>query len=266
MRQIEEIVHMIPLGHEIDRAIKPFDSSKANRVYLFVVRDRVKYSDEMIDKQEFFLDKVIHHLDERKIKYDIVDVDMFDILEVIRCISSKIVEEKTKNNLVYVNMSACGRLTSIAATLSAMTHKVPVYYVSADNYSLNEGDLQEHGISICKTEKISILNNFEITLPDYVGIQILIQLCEKDRSAKELRAFLRKNKVEGFTKDFENVSHDQQRVELIKELMILDKRYLTKLEDKSYVLRRKTGREIAVSITDSGRYVAYISGLMPNTT
>jgi len=31
MGEIEEIVHIVPLGHEIDRAVKPFERYKANK-------------------------------------------------------------------------------------------------------------------------------------------------------------------------------------------------------------------------------------------
>ena len=36
---VEEIVHIIPLGFEIDRAVKPFGKLKANRVYILYSKD-----------------------------------------------------------------------------------------------------------------------------------------------------------------------------------------------------------------------------------
>lgn len=63
MSGIEEIVHIVPLGHEIDRAVKPFVSHKANKVYILAVTDTFgKYSEEMIKKQKYYLERLSEYL------------------------------------------------------------------------------------------------------------------------------------------------------------------------------------------------------------
>jgi DNA-binding MarR family transcriptional regulator len=44
--------------------------------------------------------------------------------------------------------------------------------------------------------------------------------------------------------------------------MKLDKTILTKLEKNKLIVREKSGRNVFVSLTESGRYVARLSGLL----
>jgi len=86
MRTVEEIVHIIPLGHEVDRAIKPFEKYKANRAYLLSIIENKKYSADMTEKQGLFLDVVKNKL-EKGIQVRVWNVDLFDMLEVMKNIS-----------------------------------------------------------------------------------------------------------------------------------------------------------------------------------
>lgn len=172
MQPLQEIVHIIPLGHEFDRAIKPFEDSKPNRIHLLSISNTPKYSEEMLERQSYFTSKVSTFLNEKGIHVVHHDVDLFDILEVMKHVSNIIVQEKSNGNLVLVNMSACGRLTSIGATLAAMAHDVTVYYVSADDYSLNVDDFNDHGLSICSINKTIRFENFEFNLPDKISTSI----------------------------------------------------------------------------------------------
>lgn len=262
MEPLQEIVHIIPLGHEIDRAVRPFEVYKANRVYILVLQERKTYSREMIEKQQYYTGQVLKRLKALGIPATVVDTDMFDLLDVICTISGIIHRELEKNNLVYVNMSSAGRLTSIGVSIAAMAKKVQVYYVNADRYSATEAEMREHGISICTKSKVLLLHNFEIALPDEWSMRILTWLYEKDLRAGEVIEKLRENAVEGFCADIEKLKREDQRREKANQLMKLDKRYLAKLEDRGYISRRKIGREVEISLTDSGKYVACVSGLV----
>lgn len=262
MERLQEIVHIIPLGHEIDRAVRPFESYKANRVYVLVLQDHGKYSREMIEKQEYYTNQVLKKLKSLDIPATVVNTDMFDLLDVISKISGIIHRELEKKNLVYVNMSSCGRLTSIGVSIAAMAKKVQVYYVNADRYSETQSEMKQHGISICTKSKVLLLNNFEIALPDAWSMQILTWLYAKNLRAAEVIAKLSENKVEGFCVDLGKVKREDQRKERANQLMKLDKRYLAKLEDRGYITRRKIGREVEISLTESGKYVACVSGMV----
>jgi len=162
-----EIVHIIPLGHEIDRAVRPFDKLKANRVHLLAITETFgKYSEEMIEKQKYYLNIVKEKLEEKGIRVQSVNVDMSNVLQVMEKVGEIIREEKQRNNLVYVNISASGGFNSVGPTLAAMYEGANVYAVSADGYSEDEEEMRKHGISICNNLRLRYLKNFEIYAPD----------------------------------------------------------------------------------------------------
>lgn len=268
MQPLQEIVHIIPLGHEFDRAIKPFEDGKPSRIHLLSISNMPKYSEEMLERQAYFTSKVSTFLKEKGIRVVHHEVDLFDILEVMKHVSNIIVQEKAKGNLVLVNMSACGRLTSIGATLAAMAHDVTVYYVSAEDYSLNVDEFKDHGLSICSISKIIRFENFEFNLPDKISISILIELCRygKGMTTKDIRGLLYDLNVPGFEIDADSIGkaekNEKRRLEKTKQLMKLEKRYLSNLERIGYIRREKTGRNNIIYITDAGRYIAHISGML----
>jgi hypothetical protein len=268
MQSIQEVVHIIPLGHEFDRAVKPFQERKADRVHLLSVTDISKYSEDMLDRQGHFTRKVANHLKEIGIPVVHHPVDLFDILEVMKHISKIITDEKALGNLVLVNMSACGRLTSVGATLAAMAHDVTVYYMSADDYALNKDDFLDHGLSICTKNKIIRFENFQFTLPDRISTAILVELCMQGRgvTTKDIRNVLHVQGVPSFELDADSIpkaTKDQnQRLEKTKQLIKMEKRYLGPLERNGYIKRERSGRNNIISITESGKHIAHISGLL----
>ena len=145
---MKEIVHIIPLGHEIDRAIRTFDNYKANRAYILATTDDTKYNPEMTKKQVYYLNAVKEALNRFEISTVIINVDMFDLQEVIKTVSRIVVKETNEENEVFVNVSSSGRLTSIGATLAAMANGAQAYYVEADDYSVTQEEKQKHGLSI----------------------------------------------------------------------------------------------------------------------
>jgi uncharacterized protein YktA (UPF0223 family) len=264
MNGIEEIVHIVPLGHEVDRVVKPFERFKANRVHLLAITESKKYSREMLDKQKYFLEVVKKKLEEKGIEVLCKNVDMFDILEVMKNVSEIIQKEKSENNIVYVNMSGAGRLTSVGATLAAMAHNARVYYVVADRYSKNEEEEMQHGLSICEKLNVVFIENFQLQLPDDTGLKVLVKLCEKEKGmkTKEIFDFLRESNVEGFEKDYTKLIGAEKRKTQQGYLIKLNKGILDRLEKSGYIVREKLGRYNTIKITESGKYVAHISGLL----
>ncbi|ACL16252.1 HFX_2341 family transcriptional regulator domain-containing protein [Methanosphaerula palustris] len=263
MTNIEETVHIIPLGHEIDRAIKPFEKIKADRVYLLTNWNDINSDDEMSKKQHYYYEKVRKSLVAKGIDVQpMVKVDLFDLLDVMKNVSKIIVKEKKQNNRIFVNMSAAGRLTSVAATLAGMAHDTNVYYVHSDDYPSKEILRQKHGLSICREGKTEKLSNFQIVMPDPIGLRILLFLCNenKRKKMKEILDFLKSENVMGFEELFDEVEKSRMRTLQSNQLMKLDKTILSKLEKQGFVNRKKEGTRVYVSITESGRYTAHISG------
>jgi predicted transcriptional regulator len=265
MPNIEETVHIIPLGHEIDRAIKPFEKIKADRVYLLTNWDESNPEEEMSKKQRYYYENVREKLIKSGIDVQPrVKVDLFDLLDVMKNVSKIIIKEKSLNNRIFVNMSAAGRLTSVAATLAGMAHDANVYYVHSENYPSDEKLRLKHGLSICQKSKTDKLINFQIVMPDTVGLKILLLLCNKNKRQKmrDILEFLKSENIKGFEELFDEVEESRMRTLQSNQLMKLDKTILSKLEKHGYVSRKKEGTRVYVSITESGRYIAHISGLL----
>ena len=62
MTAIGEMVHIIPLGFEIDRAVAPFESAKANRVYLLSPVNIRGADWQQEERQAYYLDRVRERL------------------------------------------------------------------------------------------------------------------------------------------------------------------------------------------------------------
>lgn len=268
MQGIKEIVHVIPLGHEFDRVVKPFERHRPNRVYLLTIttpKNVPHITEEMFKKQEYFLNMVRTFLEERGIEVIVEHTNIFDVLDVLRQVSRIVRTEKQRNNIVYVNMSGAGRLTSVAATLAAMAHDAIVYYVVADRYAKTDEEELKHGLSICQDAKVIELINFHISLPDQTSLKLLAELCknEKGMKTKEILDFLKKLGIEEFDeRSLKPEVRKDTRLSQQTLLNRLNKKVLDKLEAEGYIKREKSGRYNTIKITETGKYIAYISGFM----
>ncbi|HUK85527.1 MAG TPA: DUF6293 family protein, partial [Candidatus Acidoferrum sp.] len=254
-------VHIIPLGFEIDRAVVLLEKLPANRVYLLVTPEDPDYPDEK-KEQLHYVNEVTRKLREKKIEVIMKEVDCFDIKQLMNSVSSLILEEKSKGNVVYVNMSAGGRLSSVGATLAAMAHNAEVYYASASEYSKNDSDRQLHGLSICNKSEGMIIENFQIKLPDDAGKIVLTSIWRKGKkmNTEEILETLVAKGVEIFADEKKFRSKEEQRRLQQKNRVNLNKAVLNKLEKDGYILREKSGRFNKISLTESGEYMANIIG------
>jgi hypothetical protein len=259
---LEKIIHIVPLGHEIDRAVIPFREQTPNRVYLLAVTDNPNLDQEMVARQQYFIRQVKARLN-KSIEVITINTNMFELQDVIRTISRIIKKEQRQGNRISVNMSACGRLTSVGAVVAAMAHDVNLYYVMADDYAKTDEELNRHGISICRKPVIKKIVTFDFVLPDEVGMAILVYLYKKDKPMRTIDIFevLRDQNVEGYDTLFFEVEADKKRNVQSRQLMKLDKTILTKLEQSNLIVREKSGRNVFISLTESDRYVACLSGL-----
>jgi hypothetical protein len=94
MKGLQEIVHIIPLGHEIDRAVQPFEKYKADRVYILAVMHNSALDKLMLEKQRDYVKKVKTRLESKSIEVISINVDMFDLKEVMKNVSSIILKEQ----------------------------------------------------------------------------------------------------------------------------------------------------------------------------
>jgi len=266
---LNERVHLIPLGHEIDRAVKPFNTYRAERAYVIVVPDNADLDEQMLEKQRHYTKRVCEGLLAAGVRPEVAYCNMFDILDVLRVVSSLIVREKRQGNDVLINMSACGRMTSVAVTMAAMVHGVRAYYVHADRYATGDDAALEadHGLSIVETGQVEPLYNFSIMMPDAECQLLLCELYQRGQGmgSKDLFTFFHKKGIEGYKHlpEKEDKSGGYVSSSLNRELLNrTNRKYLHKLEAAGYITRIWSGRRFSVHITDAGRYIACVSGLL----
>ena len=203
------------------------------------------------------------------VRPDVAYCNMFDILDVLRVVSSLIVKEKRQGNDVLINMSACGSMTSVAVTMAAMVHAVTAYYVHADRYATG-GDAaleEDHGLSIVENGRVEPLYNFSIMMPDAECQLLLCELYRRGQgmTSKDLFTFFHKKGIEGYMylPEKEDKSGGYVSSSLNRELLNkTNRKYLHKLETAGYITRIWRGRRFSVHITDAGRYIACVSGLL----
>ncbi len=255
---MEEIVHIIPLSFEIDRAIKPLEKLKANRVYL--VYSMESLSDKKAEASMRYLQVVKEKLERMSIDVVVREGISSDPLPLLSTISDIIVREKKEKNIIYVNMSASGKLTAVAATLAAMYHDVKVYYVQVDGgFSRSTKDMAEHGFSIVNTPNYTVLTNFTIDMPSGAKSAFLVELYKKgEMSTGDIVRMIRENKLRGFEDLNEDIRGKQRTASNL--LVRINRGILDELEKKGYIKVEKKGRNKIVTITDKGRYAACLMG------
>jgi len=267
---LPENVHIIPLGHEIDRAVKPLLKNKADRVHLLAIPPDAELDPVMKEKQINYTHKVTARLEEQKIPVQFHAVDMFDTLDVMKKVSRIIVLEKERGNIVYVNMSACGRKTSFAVTIAAMFHDAAVYYVAADSYATGFNSIKEadHGMSIVESGNIEVLQQFRIMKPDDTDIALLAELYRRktnnmpDMKSDDIIDFFNRMKVHGFNVKLED-KRGPEKSKLKRALLNrINRMHLEKLENQKYVEKKRIGKEFFVKITEAGSHIACVSGLI----
>lgn len=284
-RSLPETVHIIPLGHEIDRAVKPFAKTTADRAYVLTIPKDADLDPEMVKKQYYFVERVMAQLEKYGIGARIITLNMFDILDVLAIVSRIIKIEKEAGNTVLVNMSSCGRKTSVAVTLAAMIHDGEIYYVSADRYATGGDSTEEleHGLSIVNDVRTEMIHNFRIMMPGDDEIKLLVELKKwkekiargekkEDMGSDDIITFLHTEGVGGFENlppskrtregssgETEYRSGGERRALLNR----INRGFLKNLEDLGYVKRTWRGKRFFISITQAGEYIAAVSGEFP---
>lgn len=267
-------VHIIPLGHEIDRAVAPFHGFKPDLVYLLSVPPNQDLDPKMMQKQLQFTSQVYKKITKLGIECKSIGVNLFDTFATMRNLSWLIREQKEAGNIVEVNMSACGRKTSVAVTLVGMIQNITVYYVSADRYSSNPKEESEHGLSIVNPDHVVVepFVNFSFTDPGEMSQRLLAQIYLKDEIGGRMKSddiirFLQKQGLE----DYKITQFDlpeKTREYSCKQREILNKinrQYIGKLVAEQYIEKIKISNYFAVQLRDKGKYMACASGFLSPT-
>ena len=257
---LEEVVHIIPIGYEIDRIVKPFEvvgGYRPNKVYL-LSSIGVDIPEDVRVEHLKYVSKAREKLESFQIIVSVEPVNLIDIRCLMEKISQLIVYEKNEGNMVFVNMSGAGRLTSVASTLAGMAHGVNVYYVESDGYADNDPRMEDHGYTIVEQPRTITLENFKINLPQGIQLEALVKIVKEGTiRTTELINYLGSAGYE----DYAGYSRDIPTGKRTGIIMKLNRNVIEKLLDQKCIEKIKFSRENKYIPTETGIYVASISGL-----
>ena len=268
---MERLVHLVPLGWERDRAVKPILEAHAHRVYLLVRTDH-----ELTDRFTRMVSKDLE-VGVPKDAIHIVPLDNKNEFDsVLMHIARLILKERSEGNRVYISMGASGKVAAAAATLAAMYHDEHIgalYYAKSDAYTVQLPDataqFQEHGLSIGYRETVS-LPRFRIQRPRESAVRALATLYNKGPlTINQLILELKELKVDPFhAAEVSENPTGPDRYERAKETLRwgakLRRLVLNEIIEEGLVRQtaRGDGGKVRLELTRDGEYHALISGFV----
>lgn len=234
INRIPETVHIIPVGEDTDRALRPFETVPVGRVVLISGAGDSAENDRT--------QEILAVLKKKHIRVEKIVPDSTDTAGLMKATAAAIRREKENGNNVYVNMSAAGKKGAAVATLAGMALGADVYYVPP------------------QTGSIEILPAVEILLPEEDEVSVLQELSAAESlSASDIGDIL---DGDSFLEDtvLHEIDFSEERKIQSRNLMKVSS-FMKKLEEKGYVSKGKTGRKMLYRITEKGRTVLLLTGI-----
>jgi len=250
-------IHIIPLGFEYDRVVKPLLKLKPNKVYLLSIGEKnwCKYPEKHNTTQTHFKKMVAKTLESNGINVQFCDVDMFDFKDIVKHSSKIIKVEKAKGSDVYVCLSGHGKLASIALSVVAFGHDVKAYFVMADDYSKTHEEFYKHGISICHDPEIIWINHFKLErFNNEQGAILKFLLDNRKATTKDILCHLVEN-LEDW-KGYNEILRKRPNRKTLQVAYNRLNRRLKTLEEKGLIKRVKIGRYCRIDLTELGEVYA----------
>jgi hypothetical protein len=243
--QIQERVHVAPIGFEIDRVVLPFLAMKGERLHLLLRNGRNARGDRCVSE-------IRKDLEANKKAYAIhqVDLDLFQIIYTCR----KIIDEELKNgNTVFVNMSSGGSIQAVACHFATITFRsgVSAFYAYPETYieKVNPSRPQASaGLS-----RIEMVPHYSIELPDEREMRFLRIVADARIPSK--RGLLDECERAGLiatTGKSKPYGH-----------VVLENRFVKPLTDKGLIYVEDRGRRSRVRLTENGKNTLHITGWVP---
>ncbi len=261
---MDQTVLITPLGWERDRASLLARDLRVHRAYLLYRTDHTENNK--------FVNLVKKDLDDNGTEIKLVELNNTREFEsVMFNVSKIIVEEHMQQNIVYVNMSASGKIAAAATTIAAMFHKDKIkslIYVSASRYAFQDGDpakaFKEHGLVIGMSGRYSP-PLFHIERPSESILKTIIVLYEKGpMKYGKLLETLTELKVPGF--EFFELPHvrDFNRKREISKWTARLRRNILDPVEKLYIetVPSHEGPERVVRLTREGEHLAILTGMV----
>ena len=238
----QNIVHIVPMGLELDRVLGGLKEFPTNRVILLYGKD---ISSE-IEKKARLNGKKIREMVSATIDVEEMEVDIFDFYSAARTLKGLFIDLRTKGAEIYVNLSTGNRIITSAALLACFMTRSHPYYVRPERYSIPEDqEVLSYGVaSVMELPSVTIMGP---TRDEEELLKALSKLGGTARHETSLIPHL--EMVGGFFKS--RKEGESKRSYLARKRAHLS-RVLKALENEGYVTLVKKGRYVNVSLTETG--------------
>ena len=230
---VPERVHIMPVGYEQERLIRPAEELRADHVILIGhLHDKGKSG----TKGTECLHTAERAITAENIETGVVHCNLFDLHDSLATIAGIISKFKDEN--VFVNVSSGSKITAIAGMIACMSTDSTPYYVRVSDY---KGDTPSG------YERVIDLPDYPIDEPEAEYLEVL----------KYLKEY--KNEDEKLTKRHVIDYSEQRGLPFIsKEVSgkakyrLLDSNLLDDMKANDYVRIEPQGRNKIVRITEKG--------------
>ncbi|MGA1866702.1 MAG: DUF6293 family protein [Thermoplasmatota archaeon] len=242
MQPRSNIVHVIPMGLELDRVLGGLKEFPTNHVILLYGKD----SSSGIEVKARHNGEKLRDLISATIDIEERMMDIFDFYSAARSLKELFSDLRNRGFEVYVNISTGNRIITSAALLAVFMTGSHPYYVQPERYSIPEGqEVLSHGVSsVMEIPSVTIVGP---SREDEQVLKVLGKLGGTARHETSLIPYL--ETVRGFFKP--RKESESKRSYLARNRAHLS-RTLRSLEKDGYVTLIKKGRYVNVSLTDTG--------------
>jgi hypothetical protein len=243
---VEDRIHIVPLGYERDRVIVPPLKMGADTVILVT-----HTQDDGEEEPDYYAD-IYEVFDEAAINIVEESCDIFDLYDALGTIAGLI--QDYRDDEVHVNLATGGKVTAIAGMIACMvTEAATPYYVSAEEY----GDHQTSPVAENVTN-ISNLPTYPIDSPTLEQVQMLAFIAEEGPLSKKALIEYAEEKELPFIADYEA---DDPKGKYRK----LDSNILKPLVNDGAVIITEKGREKVAQVTADGENTLHAFRYMTNS-
>lgn len=264
---LERIVHVVPLGWERARAVRPIVEMRAHRVYLLTRTD----SPENGRFLGLVRKGIAGEVPDSEVRTVPIPADR-EFEGVLLHTARTITVEFEAGNRVHLNMSASGKIAAAAATLAGMYHSEKVghiYYARQEGYTVLADDprttFQVEGLSI-GYKGTDVLPRFPLSRLRDASVRSLAYLYEKGPSSiLDVMRNLRQGDLDPFgdmpsIKSTRKARGDEGEAELVAWSARFRRLVLSEVVPQFVTLGPRGPKGKKLILTRDGEFQAIISG------
>ncbi|MEA3557694.1 MAG: DUF6293 family protein [Candidatus Thermoplasmatota archaeon] len=243
MDEESQVVHIVPMGLEVDRVIGGLKRFPTNKLILIYGVD----STSEIEKKARANGKKIREMVKATMDVEEIEMDIFDFYSGTRKLRGLFEDLGKKGHSIQVNISTGNRIITSAALLACFMTGANPYYVRPLKYSIPEDqEVLSHGV-----DRVIAIPSVSINGPSPSEQAVLEVLGNMGGSARHETSLIAPlDDIGDLFK--EKKDGESKKVYLARKRAHLS-RVLRNLERKGYIRLVQKGRYVRVNLTDTGK-------------